>query len=116
MGRKFFQKYSRKCFRHTTGDSFYCLVGEISSLLGNIYLFYNLSGKRSKKSEQISVFLKIISAFYGKNFLKLRRFVKCSHIFDIFQWFGNMSENSVNFPQIYEIFPFSVGKSMLPKD
>ena len=27
-----------------------------------------------------------------------------------------MSENSVNLPQIYEIFPLSVGKSMLPKD
>ena len=30
--------------------------------------------------------------------------------------FGNKSENSVNFPQIYEIFSLSVGKSMLPKD
>ena len=57
MGRKFFQRYSRKYFQNRTGNSSYCLVGEISSLLGNIYLFHNLSGKRSKKSEQISVFV-----------------------------------------------------------
>ena len=56
MGRKFFQRYSRKYFRHRTGNSSYCLVGKISSLLGKIDLFYNLSGKRSPKSEQISVF------------------------------------------------------------
>ena len=30
---------------------------EISSLLGKIDIFHNLSGKRSKKSEQISVFV-----------------------------------------------------------
>ena len=34
----------------------------------------------------------------------------------ISQYFGNKSENSVNFPQIYEIFPLFVGKSMLPMD
>ena len=56
IGRKFFQRYSRKYFRHRTGKSFYCLVGGISSLLGKIDIFHNLSGKRSKKSEQISVF------------------------------------------------------------
>ena len=49
MGRKFVQRYSRKYFRHRTGNSSYCLVGEISSLLGNIYLFHNLSGKGLKK-------------------------------------------------------------------
>ena len=54
---KVFQRYSRKYFRHRTGNSFYYLVGEISSLLGNIYLFHNLSGKRSKKNEKISVFV-----------------------------------------------------------
>ena len=57
MGCKFFQRYSRKYFRDRTGNSSYCLVGEISSLLGNMYLFHNLSGKRSKKCEQISVFV-----------------------------------------------------------
>ena len=57
MGRNFFQRYSRKYFRHRTGNSYYCLFGEISSILGNIYLFHNLCGKRSKKSEQISVFV-----------------------------------------------------------
>ena len=56
MGRKFFQRYSQKYFRHRTGISSYYLVGEISSLLGKIDVFHNLSGKRSKKSEQISVF------------------------------------------------------------
>ena len=35
----------------------YCLVGEISSLLGKIDIFHNLSGKESKKCEQISVFM-----------------------------------------------------------
>ena len=30
MGRKFFQRYSREYFRHRTGNSPYCLVGEIS--------------------------------------------------------------------------------------
>ena len=50
MGRKFFQRYSRK-----SGNSSYCLGGKISSLLEKIYIFHNLSGKRSKKSEQISV-------------------------------------------------------------
>ena len=49
MGRKFFQRYSWKYFRHRTGNSSYCLVGEISSLLGKIDIFHNLSGKRSKK-------------------------------------------------------------------
>ena len=57
MSRKFFQIYSRKYFRHRTGNSSYCLVGEISSLLENIYLFHNLSGKRSKQSKLISVFV-----------------------------------------------------------
>ena len=33
------------------------LVGEISSLLGNKDIFHNLGGKKSKKSEQISVFV-----------------------------------------------------------
>ena len=57
MGRQFFQRYSRKYFRHRTGNIFYCLVGEISSLLGKIDIFHNLSGKRSRKSEQSSVFV-----------------------------------------------------------
>ena len=57
MGRTSFQRYSRKYFRHRTGNSPHRLVGEISNLLGNIYLFHHLSGKRSKKSEQISVFV-----------------------------------------------------------
>ena len=57
MGRKFFQRYSQKYFRRRTGNSSYCLVGKISSLLGKIDIFHNLSGKRSKKSEQISVFV-----------------------------------------------------------
>ena len=33
-----------------------------------------------------------------------------------FLTFGNNSENSVNFSQIYKIFPLSVGNSMFPKD
>ena len=49
MGRKFFQRYSRKYFQHKTGNSSYCLVGEISSLFENIYLFHNLSGEDPKK-------------------------------------------------------------------
>ena len=57
MGRKFFQIYSRKYFRHRTGNSSDCLVGEVSSLLRKIDIFHNLSGKRSEKSEQISVFV-----------------------------------------------------------
>ena len=57
MGRKFFQRCSRKYFRHRTGNSLYCLAGEISNLLGKIDMFHNLSGKRSKKSEKISVFV-----------------------------------------------------------
>ena len=57
MGRKFFQRYSRKYFRHRTGNSSYYLVGEISSFLGRIYIFHNSSGKHPKKSEQISVFV-----------------------------------------------------------
>ena len=57
MGRKFFQKYSRKYFRHRTGNSSYYLDGEISSLFGKIDIFHNLSGKISQKSEQISVFV-----------------------------------------------------------
>ena len=57
MDGKLFQRYSRKYFRHRTGNSSYCLVGEISSLLGNIDIFHNLSRKRSIKSEQIFVFV-----------------------------------------------------------
>ena len=57
MGRKFFQRYSRIYFRHRTGNSSYCLVGEISSLLGEIDIFHNLCGKRSNKSELILVFV-----------------------------------------------------------
>ena len=57
MGREFFERYSREYFRHRTGNSSYFLVREISSLLEKIDIFYNLSGKRSKKSEQISVFV-----------------------------------------------------------
>ena len=57
MGRKFFKRYIRKYFRHRTGNNFYCLVREISSLLGKKDTFHNLSGKRPKKSEQISVFV-----------------------------------------------------------
>ena len=63
---KFFQRYSRKYFRHRTGNSFYCRVGEISSLLGKKDIFHNLSGKRSKKSEQISVFVELLPLFMGK--------------------------------------------------
>ena len=105
MSRKFFQTYSRKYFRHKTENSSYCLVGEISTLLGKIDIFHNLSGKRSKKSEQISVFVEynmwnniIISAFHGKNFLQLTRFVKCSHQFDIF------SNSSEIIPKVRSIF------------
>ena len=57
MGRQFFQRYSRKYFRHRTRNSTYCLVGDISSLLGKMDIFHNLSGKRSKKSEHIFVFV-----------------------------------------------------------
>ena len=57
MGRQFFQKYCRKYLRHRNGNSSYCLVGDISSLLGKMDIFHNLSGKRSKKSEHISVFV-----------------------------------------------------------
>ena len=91
MGRKFFQRYSRKYFWHRTGNSFYCLVGEVYSLLEKIDIFHNLSGKRSRKCERIS-------AFHGKNFLHLRRFVKCSFLFYIFP---NSSEIS---PKIRSIF------------
>ena len=58
MGRKFFQRYSRKYFRDRTENSSYCLAGEISSFLGKKDIFHNLSGKRSKISEQIFVFVK----------------------------------------------------------
>ena len=58
MGHKFFERYSRKYFQHRTGNSSYCLIGEISSLLRKSDIFHNLSGKRSKKSEQIFVFVK----------------------------------------------------------
>ena len=91
IGHKFFRIYSRKYFRHRTGNSSYCLVREISSLIGNLSNVSNLSGKRSKKSEQIS-------AFHGKNFLQLKSFVKCSHLFDIF------SNNSEISPKIRTIF------------
>ena len=66
MGPTFFQRYCRKYFRHRIGNSSYCLVGEISSLLGKIYIFHNLSGKRSKKSEQISVFVELFPLFMGE--------------------------------------------------
>ena len=46
MGRKIFQRFNRKYFRHRTGNIHYCLVGEISGLLGKIDIFHNLSGKR----------------------------------------------------------------------
>ena len=49
MDRKFFQRYSRKYFQHRTGNNFYCLVGEIFSLLGKKDIFHNVSGKRSQK-------------------------------------------------------------------
>ena len=91
MGHKFFKRYGRKYFRYRTENSSYCLVRGISSLLGKKDIFHNLCGKSSKKSEQIS-------AFHGKNFLQLRRFVKCSHLFDIFP---NSSEIS---PKIWSIF------------
>ena len=71
MGRKFSQRYSRKYFRHTTGTSFYCLVGEISSLLGKIDIFHNLSGKRSK-SEQLPVFVEYFPLLMGKISYNLR--------------------------------------------
>ena len=56
MSREFFQRYSRKYFRHRTANSSYCLFGEISSLLGKIVILHNLNGKRFQKSEQIFVF------------------------------------------------------------
>ena len=49
MSCKFFQRYSRKYFRNRTGNSSYCLVGEIYSLLEKIDIFHNLSGKRSTR-------------------------------------------------------------------
>ena len=66
MGRKFFQRYSRKYFRHRTGNSSYYLLGEISSSLGKIDIFHNLSGKRFKKCEQISIFEEYFLLFMGK--------------------------------------------------
>ena len=57
MDRKFFRRYSRKYLRQRTRNSSYCLVGEIFSLLGKIDIFHNLSGKRSKKRKQVSVFV-----------------------------------------------------------
>ena len=57
MGRKFFHRYSRNYFQHRTGNSSYCLVEEIYSLLGKIDIFHNLSGKRYKKSEEIPAFV-----------------------------------------------------------
>ena len=66
MGRKFFQRYNRKYFRHRTGNSFYCSGGEISSLLERIDIFHNLNGKISKKSEKISVLVEQFPLFMGK--------------------------------------------------
>ena len=57
MGRKFFPRYSRQYFQHRTGNRFYFLIRKISSLLGKIDIFHNLSGRRFLKSEQISVFV-----------------------------------------------------------
>ena len=57
MDRTFLQGCSRKYSRHKSRNTSNCLVGEISSLLGKIGIFHNLSGKRSKKNEQISVFV-----------------------------------------------------------
>ena len=94
----FFQRYSRKYFRHRTGNSSYCLVGEIPSLLGKIDIFYNLSGKRFLKKWTNFRFGGIISAFHGKNFLQLERFVKFSHLFDIFP---NSSEISTKIRSIF---------------
>ena len=65
MDRKFFQRYNQKYFQHRTGNSSYCLVGEISSLLGNIYLFHNLSGKKSKKGNKFPFFMGKISYNLG---------------------------------------------------
>ena len=71
MGRTFLQRYNGKYFRHKTGSSSYFLVGEISSLLGKKDVFHNLSGKRSKKSEEISVFVEYFPLFMGKIFYNL---------------------------------------------
>ena len=79
MGRKFFLRYSRKYFWHRTGNSSYCLLGKISSLLGKKDIFHNLSEKRFLKKWTNFHFCGIICAFHGKNFLQLRRFVKFSH-------------------------------------
>ena len=49
-----------------TGNSSYCLGGEISSLLGINDIFHNLRGKRSQKSEQMAVFWNNISYSWEK--------------------------------------------------
>ena len=57
MGRKFFHRHSRKYFRHRTGNSSYCLVKEIFTLLGKINTFHNLSGKHPKKVNKFPLFV-----------------------------------------------------------
>ena len=54
MGRKFFQRYTWKYFQHRTGNSSYCLVGEVPILLEKKDIFHNLGGKRSKKVNKFS--------------------------------------------------------------
>ena len=96
MGRKFFQRCSRKYFRHRTGNN-------ISSFLWNIYLFHNLSGKRSRKSQfssnlwNIFTFSRKIYASYGfrKDFLIHSRkifgyFLQCT---DCKKWMGNVDKH-----------------------
>ena len=55
MGRQFFQRYSRKYFRHNTGNNSYCLVGDISSLLGKVDIFHKIKWKKIFK-KRVNIF------------------------------------------------------------
>ena len=56
MGRQFFQRYSRKYSRYNTGNNSYCLVGDISSLLGKVDKFHKIMWKKIKKKGGVNIF------------------------------------------------------------
>ena len=103
MGRKFFQRYSRKYFRHRTGNRSYWLVGEISSLLGKLDIFHNLSGKRSKKVNKFPLFM-------GKLFVwKLKKGHFQQHLSEKFVSLSNSNViyprpfiSSLSFPKFFK--------------
>ena len=65
-------------------------------------------------NEQISVFVELFPLFMGKISYNLGDLWNVLTFLIYFLKFENKSENSANFPQIYEIFLLSVVKSMLP--